>query len=365
MDNKALHDKFRQQLTNVHALTVLTVSLIEIIGYIVLVCSGRESLALHNAYLWYGVVLPIAVNAVTHVTARRIANDPAVSRRKRNGSIVIAALITSFVVAVIHREYIVTGCAFIFPIMLSAMFNDRKLLNTSIFVSVFILFSMGVAFWLDRAITLHIALSLIILCGFVWVAYLCGAISINFSKQNYTTIESQAEENDRLMEDVRKDQMTGLYNHSAFIERLDEMLDKRAPGAPLCLAMVDVDDFKAINDTFGHDCGDAVLIRLAKILQKHCGEEDTAFRYGGEEFAVIFGGKDETAACAAMREMLAEFRGSGFAFTDAPITFSSGVAAHAQDMSRDQLFEIADQTLYLAKREGKNRVLGAFEKSAE
>ena len=131
MDNKTLHDRFRYQFTNVHALTVLTVSLFEIIGYIVLVFSGVESFSLHNAYLWYGVVLPIVINTVTHFIARRIANHAPVSRARKNRSIIIAALITSFVVAVIHKEYTVTSCAFIFPMMLSAIFNDRKLLNMS------------------------------------------------------------------------------------------------------------------------------------------------------------------------------------------------------------------------------------------
>ena len=216
---------------------------------------------------------------------------------------------------------------------------------------------VGIAFWLDKEITLSNALSLFILCGFAFVSYLCGIISVNFSKHNYTTIENQAEQNDRLMDNVRRDQMTGLYNHSAFIDQLDEMISVYLNGEPLCLAMIDVDDFKGINDTFGHDCGDTVLIRLAKIIQKHCGKKDVAYRYGGEEFAVVFRGREEKEACAVVRNMLAEFRACKFDFTAASLTFSAGVAEFAQGTTRDMLFEAADKTLYIAKREGKNRVL--------
>ena len=115
MDNQTLRDRFRHQLTNVHGLTVLTVSVFEIIGYAVLVASGVEVFSVHNRYLWYGVVFPIIVNAITHVIARMIVNKPTVSRQKKTGAVIVATLITSFIVAVIHKEYIVTSCAFISP----------------------------------------------------------------------------------------------------------------------------------------------------------------------------------------------------------------------------------------------------------
>lgn len=357
MDNKTLLDRYRQQFTNLHALTVLIISLLEIVGYIVLILSKMECFSLKSAYLWCDVVLPIVINTITHFVAKIIVNNPSVSRARKNRSIITAALVTAFVVAVIHREYIVTSCAFIFPMVLSAAFSDRKLLNTSFLASLFILLCVGGTFWLEKAVTLTTGLNLLILIGLAWVSYLCGVVSINFSKQNYTTIESQAQQNDRLMENVRKDQMTGLYNHNTFITQLDEMLANYNPHAPLCLAMIDVDDFKQINDTFGHDCGDTILIDLANILQKHCGIADVAYRYGGEEFAIVFKGKSKSQAYTVLNTMLAEFSSCTFPFTDASVTFSAGIAAFKPGTTRDAFFEAADQTLYLAKRQGKNRVL--------
>ena len=364
MDNKTLHDRFRHQLTNVHAITVLTVSVIEIVGYIIMVISGVESFSPKNAYLWYGVVFPIVVNVITHLVARAIGENPKVSRKRKNKCIITAALITSFVVAVIHKEYIVTSCAFIFPIVLSAMFNDRKLLNMSFAASVFIHACVGAAFWIEEGITLTTGLNLLILLGFTFVSYLCGILSINFSGQNYITIESQAEQNDKLMDDVQRDQMTGLYNHNAFTNKLDEMIKDHSAENALCLVMVDVDNFKKINDTYGHDCGDTVLIHLAKTIQKHCTQNDSAYRYGGEEFAVIFLGKSTDAVCDIMQNILDEFRSYTFAFTSSPITFSAGVAKYTSETTRDTFFEQADKTLYMAKHEGKNRVLAAPKSAA-
>ena len=357
MDNKALHDRFRHQFTNVHALTVLTISLFEIIGYIVLVLSGVEFFSLRNGYLWYGVVFPVIANTLTHLIARWIVHRARVSRWWKNGSVVFAALITSLIVAVIHREYLVASCAFIFPIVLSAMFNDRKLLNISFFVSVLILLAVGFACWISDEITLSSAINLFILLAFLFVSYYCGRISINFSRQNYNTIESQAEQNNKLRQDVLRDQMTGLYNHASFVAQMEKLIKAYREDAPFCLVMVDVDDFKSINDTYGHDCGDTVLIRLAKTIQKHCGKHGAAYRYGGEEFAVLFVGKSAGDAKKITENILQEFRNYKFSFADRAVTFSAGVAEYAPEVTSEAFFELADQTLYQAKREGKNRVL--------
>ena len=357
MDNQMLRAKFRAQLTNVHALTVITVSLFEIIGYIVLVVNGVESFSLDNSYLWYGVIFPGFANTITHLVARIIVNSPNVTHQKKNETIIIAALVTSFIVAVIHKEYLVTSCAFIFPLILSSLFNDKKLLIVSFISSIFILFSVGVALFLDDAITLKNSISLFILFGFSLISFLCGIISINFSDQNSDTIELQAEQNDMLRQVILRDQMTGLYNHNSFETQLEKQIKDYTGESSLYLAMLDVDDFKQINDTYGHDCGDDVLIRFAKTLKIYCEENDTAYRYGGEEFAIVFNGKSLNEAKAILEKILEDFSSYKFEFTNKPLTFSAGLAVYTKELTQDDFFEKADKTLYKAKREGKNRVL--------
>ena len=170
MDSNIVYDKFRKQLTNVHAMTVFTVSLFEIVGYIVLIITGVEEFSVQNRYLWVGVVLPIVVNVVTHLAARIIINLSDARRETKNLTIVVAALVTSFVVAVIHKEYIITSCAFVFPMILSAIFNEKKLLNLSFFSSLFILLSVGFAFEIDASATLVSRLNLFVLVAFAIVS---------------------------------------------------------------------------------------------------------------------------------------------------------------------------------------------------
>ena len=244
MENQALQDKFRRQLTNVHAITVIIISLFEIVGYAILIFAKVEFFSIKNRYLWYNVVFPIIANLLTHTVARLLVKKPEVSREKKNASIIIAALITSFIVAVIHKEYMVTSCAFIFPIILSAVFNSKKLLKTSFITSTFILLTVAGAFLLENSITLSTSINLFILFGFLLISYFCGIISINFSNQTYETIENQAEQNDRLMEAVLRDQKTGLYNHYSFTAKLNEQIKNIGSNSPLCLAVIDIDDFR-------------------------------------------------------------------------------------------------------------------------
>ena len=359
MNNIALRDRFRHQLTNVHAVTILTVSIFEIIGYIILIKSGIEEFSISNSYLWFAVILPIVINLTTHLVARHIVNKPNVSRRTKNSTIIIAALITSYVVSIIHKEYLVTSSAFVFPMILSSMFNNKKLLNTSFLASLLILFCVRIAFIVDDSLTLTTNLNLLVLCGFSFIAYICGIVSINFSKNNFATIKSQAKQNLQLIEHLSRDSMTGLYNHKSFYSQLDEKINSIENNEPLCVAVIDVDDFKNINDTYGHYCGDTVLIYLADLIKSQCTTIGTAYRYGGEEFAIIFTGLSSTKACHIVENMLCDFRNHIFHFAQQSITFSAGIAEYKSGDTADMLFEKSDKTLYTAKCIGKNCVLKA------
>ena len=163
-------------------------------------------------------------------------------------------------------------------------------------------------------------------------------------------------DNARLMESMahqaRHDNLTGLLGHRAFHESLADGL--ACGGAPLTLAMVDIDDFKQINDAYGHPVGDEALRLVAQALHRNVREHDLVFRVGGEEFAVLLPGMtgaDAVHAAERLREAVARvpFR--------MPLRVSIGLAAWpAEAADRDALIERADAALYAAKRRGKDRV---------
>jgi len=157
---------------------------------------------------------------------------------------------------------------------------------------------------------------------------------------------------DRITREARHDSLTGLLGHGAFQEAL--ALSVEAPaGERFSVALADIDDFKAVNDTHGHLTGDEALRHVAETLLRNVRDQDRVFRVGGEEFCVLMPGLDQAdAAAVAERLRLAVARG-GFTL---PVRISIGVATYPADgTSRDDLLGRADAALYAAKRAGKNR----------
>ena len=156
------------------------------------------------------------------------------------------------------------------------------------------------------------------------------------------------------------DGLTGLANRRQADEALaSELARTERLGGPVGLILADVDDFKAVNDRFGHPTGDVVLRDLAETLLENVREIDTAARWGGEEFAVILPGTDlEGAAQVAerIRAALAEREIPSVDGAPLHVTASFGVATSGATTTVQQLVEAADESLYRAKRAGKDRV---------
>ena len=159
----------------------------------------------------------------------------------------------------------------------------------------------------------------------------------------------------RAMRLALTDPLTGLGNHRHFHERLErELQHANERRLPLTLCFIDVDDFKRINDRFGHPAGDRVLSQIAARLRQ-TGE---AFRLGGDEFALLLPGYAESAALTAASSVVERI--SALELDQiGPVTVSAGVAISPQHAAeRDELIRLADSALYWAKEYGKNRVRG-------
>jgi diguanylate cyclase (GGDEF)-like protein len=157
----------------------------------------------------------------------------------------------------------------------------------------------------------------------------------------------------RAMRLALTDPLTGLGNHRHFHERLQrELLDAELSGHSLTLCLVDVDNFKHINDRFGHPVGDRVLSQLATRFR----QDGETFRLGGDEFAILLPGRNEEGALRAAESIVDRISTAPLEHGETS-TVSAGVATypvHARD--RDELIRLADSALYWAKEHGKNRV---------
>ncbi|NLJ79457.1 MAG: diguanylate cyclase [Firmicutes bacterium] len=161
----------------------------------------------------------------------------------------------------------------------------------------------------------------------------------------------------RLKHLSRTDDLTQLYNRRAFHDYLQKHIDyTRRYQDPLSIAMLDVDYFKGINDSYGHSVGDSVLVKLSQILIKNIRKADLAARWGGEEFVILMPKTEIEKAFKVCERLRTEIKSTRFT-RGISISVSIGVTQFAPEDTSDELIKRVDQALYKAKAKGKDNVL--------
>jgi diguanylate cyclase (GGDEF)-like protein len=185
-------------------------------------------------------------------------------------------------------------------------------------------------------------------------------------EQHHCQLREQNEELQRANEVLEQlsitDGLTKLHNHRYFQESLTREIKRVSRSAdPLTILLADIDDFKGLNDRYGHAEGDAVLMRIARVLNESVRESDILARYGGEEFVVLATGTDLEGALFLAEKVRTAVAETDFVLQGSVeplhVTISIGVAEFAGD--RKRFFHAADRALYRAKAAGKNCVVAA------
>ena len=161
---------------------------------------------------------------------------------------------------------------------------------------------------------------------------------------------------------VHEDQLTGALNRRG----LDEALERETSRAdrnqsPLCVALLDIDDFKRLNDSLGHSAGDHALIHLSNVIKETLRPSDSVTRYGGEEFVLLMPDTGLEEAVKTIERLQRELTKKFFLHDNERVlvTFSAGVALRNSEESREDVLARADKAMYQAKKAGKNRVVAA------
>jgi diguanylate cyclase (GGDEF)-like protein len=172
------------------------------------------------------------------------------------------------------------------------------------------------------------------------------------------TVKTTVERHREMQRASRHDGLTGLLNHTAAKSDLDLRLRALPPDGRMCVAMIDIDNFKLVNDTYGHPVGDQVIRSLAWLLKGRLRGTDLIGRYGGEEFIVATADVGLNKSYAVLDHIRSQFANLPHAHTEGilRVTFSAGVAAYPDFENGRDLIEAADNALLEAKRLGRNRV---------
>jgi diguanylate cyclase (GGDEF)-like protein len=214
----------------------------------------------------------------------------------------------------------------------------REQSGPSIIVSLAVLLPAAY-YYLDQEVAIRLSITLVLFC---YMGYQLVGILIRMQ--------------DKLERQAMCDPLTGAYNRRQLNRSLEQANEEVKRGfGPISLVAMDIDNFKSINDTFGHKAGDTVLKNLVNVLHAERRKLDTVFRTGGEEFVILLRNTSETGA-RNFAERLRRIVEKSTLLEGHVVTISIGVAEHAIDETEDQWLNRADVCLYKAKNDGRNQV---------
>ncbi|QNU68618.1 GGDEF domain-containing protein [Ruminiclostridium herbifermentans] len=360
--NPTFYDKWRKMLIK-HCLIIACIVFIsEIIISVFYYIAGLFVLPLPLVISCY-IILPSIINFTAVAAGRHIILSAKYNENIKNYAAILVLCILCACVQCVHYRFPAVMCVFCVPIFLSILFQSKALVRlVHILSSFFIILSGVIANFGTRKDDPYLIFDCVVAAIVVACSYIVSKILIQYEKHRTEYVKFCYTKQMELSEQLKYDLLTGLYNYNAFFEILK--LKRSSTCSRLQLVVIDLDDFKYINDTYGHIQGNEVLIYISYLLKKYTSNIGYPARYGGEEFVVLFQDISIDEAFNIMEKVRKEFSEHYFEFSQGcKFTFSCGLAENNGELTSPQeLFDNADRAMYLAKRSGKNKTVIAPKK---
>ena len=300
-------------------------------------------------YFWLFIVKPSGMQGLALLVVEGASLRKRKVYNKREMFLGTIILISIFAASAIwiHTSVELMSMLLMLPLIITTLYKDRMLTWIQLVICIAIYVLKELYFYPHTPYFPP-------LNSFINVTIFCGSIFVELfliqHVQDYVGIMEKK---------ANRDSMTGLYNHKVFYEKLEqEYLEHKKDGSPLSLIVIDIDNFKQINDTYGHAFGDEVICKVAGILTE-LKDPCLCARYGGEEFAVILNHAGMKQAVEIAEQIRHEFIAHEFVTKEGSkkFTVSIGVAENkAQYKEGKEIFLNADAQLYRAKQNGRNQV---------
>ncbi|RFZ76159.1 GGDEF domain-containing protein [Lacrimispora amygdalina] len=320
---------------------------------LVFVRSGLIHTTLERYVLKY-IIIPSGINLSCILAETLIMKSSQFSQKQKIYSVSLMLVLISFVLFTVHSGF--TATYYIFPgaIMMTIIYADQRLTGiTALFCLGSAAFSEIMIKWdsdkigiFDSSLSMgNFLVSMVILVAFS----AAGMVVIRFEqKKNAASIRTDLERH-QLMQSIQVDELTGIYNRKALDEAM-AVMEVQRPCENHVLAVVDIDNFKSINDRFGHYMGDRCLIEFARVLMEHSCNY-TPYRYGGDEFCLLFHNmtmEEAVLVCEEIRQLTEKIRIEEE--REICFTASFGLSAYSGQLDAARLFVLSDYALYDAKR---------------
>lgn len=301
-------------------------------------------------YILVRLVLPFTINLIVWRIAAYFNNSERYSPEVKKYVVSFMLCSIGGVMGICHSYFTPLWCTPILAAMFSVIFYDRRLLR-----------------WL---VTYSCILSFLAMCEIIWehpdeagyyVQHEAVVIGINslIAVIAFTMLRYTNEMVDMISESSRQletDALTGLHSRPYIYRRANELLREASADNTVSVAIVDLDHFKRINDTYGHENGDVVLRAFGELVRNMGSDKMIAGRYGGEEFVLLFRYGSGEADIENLEDMRRRFSDVHYDFCEENVTFSAGIRTVREASDFEEIFTRIDQALYRAKSQGRNRV---------
>lgn len=346
---------------------ILIEILLELVWYLMMNMLMEEVSPSFFVYFIRYPLISAVVNIVVFVIVMRINKSAAYDDATKNRVICLGLMEICMEVQIIHCDLTVLMIVPVIAVFVTMMLMERKLAYIELglsflssLIAAFRAYKMGFYSSTSDAVQNCAAAFCLIIAVYV--------ITINiadYEKAQMDALNEVQRRQSNLMEEMKIDPLTGLFNRKTFDEsvsvRIANTIDYELRGQvtnyPI-MAVLDVDLFKRINDTYGHIRGDDVLMTLSSIMRNTTSGKASAFRYGGEEFVILFDKQSIDAVVEIIEEIRTRFSEVRYPFAPGVrVTVSAGVAQLEVGMDGKSWFALADSALYKAKKTGRDKVI--------
>ncbi|WP_226668187.1 GGDEF domain-containing protein [Metabacillus litoralis] len=312
------------------------------------------------SFLLFKIILPTSLQIIIMLVCIFI-----IKRKKIYSSrfLTITGTLIALVIILTHPEVPGLQVMLLLPMSVALIYFDKSKLRFSFVVNIIALTSIYLLPTIRVSVTEYEYFSylLALIAGyFIYLAILERGNEVLEIVKKASEKEKELLVKSTMMERLTKiDALTNLYNHKTFQEYLDQFVEQSLKyEMPLQLAILDIDNFKAINDTYGHSVGDLVLKRLADEIVGKVTENDIVARYGGEEFALLLTNKSIEETYQLIEDIRLHIaRLNHEEMKDVKVTVSIGLKDFKASLTKLDFFQKTDALLYKAKRNGKNQVI--------
>ncbi len=332
---------------------------IEISTFITLLTHGERA-DYSFKYIFLRIITPTILNFGFMLITTILRKSNKVSMNVKNNLAAFCMYMICSVLAIFHNYFQVFLAVPGFAFFVCVVFGEKRILRNIMIATIPTCIIAGTAFWLDpdSKDTIYRTLTLVCSNTFIFCAFFFAKAVMRSQVSQLSYIHETYKKQAELIEELKIEPLTKLYNRVAMDGTINRIIGrKKSESINPYLVMMDIDFFKRVNDKYGHTAGDEVLVTLAEIIKKNMGSLRRAFRYGGEEFVLIFEDSMPANVIYTVQSIRKDFADKRFSFApNESFSLCAGISVLHPDFDAKHWINSADQCLYYAKNHGRNQI---------